>query len=97
MKSIRCVVLALALVPWFVPAIFAAETVNVGYLHTLAVDGQFWIAMEKGYFKDEGLEMKPIVFTSGVPLMQALSGGSVDVAPKATLRDHDQQPTCHGE
>ena len=97
MKSIRCAVLALALVPWFAPAVFAAETVNVGYLHTLAVDGQFWIALEKGYFKDEGLEMKPIVFTSGVPLMQALSGGSVDVAPKATLRDHDQQPTCHGE
>jgi NitT/TauT family transport system substrate-binding protein len=64
----------------FAPAALAAETVNVGYLHTLAVDGQFWIAMEKGYFKEEGLEMKPIVFTSGVPLMQALSGGSVDVA-----------------
>jgi NitT/TauT family transport system substrate-binding protein len=64
----------------FAPAALAAETVSVGYLHTLAVDGQFWIAMEKGFFKEEGLEMKPIVFTSGVPLMQALSGGSVDVA-----------------
>ena len=31
MKSIRCAVLALALVPWFAPAVFAAETVNVGY------------------------------------------------------------------
>ena len=80
MRSIRYVVIALALALWFAPAALAAETVNVGYLHTLAVDGQFWIAMEKGYFKEEGLEMKPIVFTSGVPLMQALSGGSVDVA-----------------
>jgi len=79
-RGFRYVVLALALALWFAPAALAAETVNVGYLHTLAVDGQFWIAMEKGYFKEEGLEMKPIVFTSGVPLMQALSGGSVDVA-----------------
>jgi NitT/TauT family transport system substrate-binding protein len=80
MRSIRWLVLASAVALLFAPAALAAETVNVGYLHTLAVDGQFWIAMEKGYFKEEGLEMKPIVFTSGVPLMQALSGGSVDVA-----------------
>jgi NitT/TauT family transport system substrate-binding protein len=58
----------------------AAEKVRVGYLHTLAVDGQFWIGMNKGYFAEQGLEMEPIVFTSGIPLMQALSGGSVDVA-----------------
>jgi NitT/TauT family transport system substrate-binding protein len=58
----------------------ALDKVKVGYLHTLAVDGQFWIAMEKGYFKEQGLEIEPIVFTSGIPLMQALSGGSVDVA-----------------
>jgi len=57
-----------------------AQKVKVGYLHTLAVDGQFWIAMEKGFFKDQGLDMEPIKFTSGIPLMQALSGGSVDVA-----------------
>jgi NitT/TauT family transport system substrate-binding protein len=80
MKSIRWLVLASAVALLFAPAALAAETVSVGYLHTLAVDGQFWIAMEKGFFKEEGLEMKPIVFTSGVPLMQALSGGSVDVA-----------------
>jgi NitT/TauT family transport system substrate-binding protein len=80
MRSIRCGLLAFALALLLAPGALAAETVNVGYLHTLAVDGQFWIAMEKGYFKEEGLEMKPIVFTSGVPLMQALSGGSVDVA-----------------
>jgi NitT/TauT family transport system substrate-binding protein len=58
----------------------SAKTVRVGYLHTLAVDGQFWIALEKGYFKEQGLEIEPIQFTSGVPMMQALSGGSLDVA-----------------
>jgi NitT/TauT family transport system substrate-binding protein len=57
-----------------------AERLRVGYLHTLAVDGQFWIAMEKGYFAEQGLEIEATQFTSGVPLMQALSGGSLDVA-----------------
>jgi NitT/TauT family transport system substrate-binding protein len=57
-----------------------AQKIKVGYLHTLAVDGQFWIAMEKGLFEEQGLEIEPIKFTSGIPLMQALSGGSVDVA-----------------
>jgi NitT/TauT family transport system substrate-binding protein len=58
----------------------AAEKVKVGYLHTLAVDGQIWIAVNKGYFQEQGLEIEPVLFTSGVPLMQALSGGSVDLA-----------------
>lgn len=58
----------------------SAQTVRVGYLHTLAVDGQFWIANEKGYFKEQGLVMEPTQFTSGVPMMQALTGGSLDVA-----------------
>jgi NitT/TauT family transport system substrate-binding protein len=79
MKCIKSVIFAWTLF-LLASAAAAAETVNVGYLHTLAVDGQFWIAMERDYFKEEGLEMKPIVFTSGIPLMQALSGGSVDVA-----------------
>ncbi|MFZ7128083.1 MAG: ABC transporter substrate-binding protein [Desulfobacterales bacterium] len=59
---------------------WSLEKVKVGYLHTLAVDGQFWIGVHKGYFEEQGLEMEPIQFTSGIPLMQALSGGSVDVA-----------------
>lgn len=63
-----------------VPSGYALDKVKVGYLHTLAVDGQFWLGVHKGYFKEQGLEMDPIQFTSGIPLMQALSGGSVDVA-----------------
>jgi NitT/TauT family transport system substrate-binding protein len=72
-------VIALAIFT-FVGQVAAVDKVRVGYLHTLAVDGQFWIAMEKGFFKEQGLDIEPIVFTSGIPLMQALSGGSVDVA-----------------
>jgi NitT/TauT family transport system substrate-binding protein len=82
MKLAKVIVmlLAVALFCAAAPAGHAAEKVKVGYLHTLAVDGQMWLAVHKGYFMEQGLELEPIVFTSGVPLMQALSGGSVDVA-----------------
>lgn len=58
----------------------AQTTVKVGYLHTLAVDGHLWTAIENGFFEEQGLEIEPIPFNSGVPLAQALAGGSVDVA-----------------
>jgi NitT/TauT family transport system substrate-binding protein len=82
MKLIKVAVVMMVLVCClsFVSSAAAADKIKVGYLHTLAVDGQFWIGVNKGYFAEQGLEMEPIVFTSGVPLMQALSGGSVDVA-----------------
>lgn len=54
--------------------------VKVGYLHTVAVDTHMWLAKEKGYFAKYGIEVEPVVFNAGVSLMQALSGGSVDVA-----------------
>lgn len=82
MKVSKLVLMALLVVisvSLAMPAL-ALEKIKVGYLHTLAVDGQFWIGVHKGYFKEQGLEMEPIQFTSGIPLMQALSGGSVDVA-----------------
>ena len=78
-KVLFALVIGLSLVA-AVPAGYALDKVKVGYLHTLAVDGQFWLGVHKGYFKEQGLEMEPIQFTSGIPLMQALSGGSVDVA-----------------
>jgi NitT/TauT family transport system substrate-binding protein len=74
------VLLAVAFFCTLVPPGHAAEKVKVGYLHTLAVDGQMWLGVHKGYFAEQGIELEPVVFTSGVPLMQALSGGSVDVA-----------------
>ena len=78
-KVVLCFFVLALVLGWTLQA-SAAEKVRVGHLHTLAVDGQFWIAMEKGYFKEEGLDIEPTQFTSGVPLMQALSGGSVDMA-----------------
>ena len=53
--------------------------VRAGYLHTLAVDGQLWLAEHRGHFEEQGLEMEWIQFTTGLELFQALVGGSIDV------------------
>ncbi|MDN3516477.1 ABC transporter substrate-binding protein [Aquisalimonas lutea] len=64
-----------------VPPLFAQsrQTVRVGYLHTLAVDGQIWLADHMGTWRDEGLDMEFTQFTTGLELFQALVGGSLDV------------------
>jgi NitT/TauT family transport system substrate-binding protein len=57
----------------------APVKVRAGYLHTLAVDGQIWLADHLGTWKKEGLDMEFIQFTTGIELFQALIGGSLDV------------------
>jgi NitT/TauT family transport system substrate-binding protein len=60
---------------------FAQSPVQVraGYLHTLAVDGQLWLADHTGGFEVQGLEMEWIQFTTGLELFQALISGGIDV------------------
>src|SRR5688500_14689533 len=53
--------------------------VQCGYLHTLAVDGQLWLADHMGTFAKEGLDMEFIQFTTGLELFQAMIGGSLDM------------------
>lgn len=53
---------------------------DVGYVHTVAVDSHMWLALERGYFADEGLKINPNQFDSSIGLSQALAGGSVDLA-----------------
>lgn len=57
----------------------AQAKVRLGYLHTLAVDGQIWLADHLGTFKKEGLELEFREFTTGIELFQALIGGSIDM------------------
>lgn len=59
----------------------AAEltTVKIGYLHTLAVDGQLWLGEYYGFWKQHGIKFEPIRFYTGIDLFQALSGGSIDM------------------
>lgn len=60
-------------------ALSAGESLKVGYLHTLAVDGQMWLAESQGLWKKEGLVPEFIQFQTGLELFQAMSGGSIDV------------------
>lgn len=62
------------------PAWAQARTkVNVGYLHTPAVDGQIWLGQEMGSFAKQGLDLQLRQFTTGLELFQAMVGGSLDV------------------
>ncbi|BAT58810.1 putative aliphatic sulfonates-binding protein precursor [Variibacter gotjawalensis] len=62
------------------PAIAQAkEKIRVGYLHTLAVDGQMWLADHLGAWSKHGLEPDFKQFTTGLELFQAMVGGSLDM------------------
>ena len=62
------------------PAIGQAKTkVRVGYLHTLAVDGQMWLADHLGAYEKNGLEPEFKLFQTGLEIFQAMIGGSLDV------------------
>lgn len=62
------------------PAIAQARVkVKVGYLHTLAVDGQIWTGMARGSFAKEGVDLDLTQFTTGLELFQAMIGGSIDM------------------
>ncbi|BBK40262.1 hypothetical protein STVA_02820 [Allostella vacuolata] len=62
------------------PAIAQARTkIRVGYLHTLAVDGQMWLAQHLDAWGRNGLEPEFKPFTTGLELFQAMVGGSLDM------------------
>lgn len=62
------------------PALAQARTkVRVGYLHTVAVDGQIWTGIDRGSFDKQGLDLELRQFNTGLELFQALIGGSLDV------------------
>jgi sulfonate transport system substrate-binding protein len=62
------------------PAIAQAKTkIRVGYLHTVAVDGQIWTGIDRGNFDKQGLGLEMRQFNTGLELFQALIGGSLDV------------------
>src|SRR5512147_831131 len=48
------------------------SSVNVAFL-------PLYVTLEKGYFKDEGLEIVPVMFNAGNTNLQALVGGDVQI------------------
>lgn len=70
--------LSLGIAPGFSDA--AQRTrVRVGYLHTLAVDAQIWLAHHMGTWEKQGLRMEFTRFHTGLGMFQALVGGSLDI------------------
>lgn len=65
--------------PAIVRAAGSDDTIRVGYLHTLAVDGHIWTAENKGYWQDQGLKPEFTQFYTGLELFQAMVGGSLDM------------------
>src|SRR6267142_4672533 len=62
------------------PALAQARTkIRVGYLHTLAVDGQIWLAEHLGAWAKNGLDPQFKEFKTGIELFTAMSGGSIDM------------------
>jgi NitT/TauT family transport system substrate-binding protein len=71
---------ALGLAAAGAPAIAQSRTkVKLGYLHTLAVDGQIWLGLDRGDFAKQGIEFELRQFTTGLELFQAMIGGSIDM------------------
>jgi len=63
-----------------VPAFAQSRTkIKVGYLETLAVTGQIWTGVEKGYWTNEGLELDLVKFNTGLEMFNAMIGGSLDM------------------
>jgi NitT/TauT family transport system substrate-binding protein len=54
-----------------------AETIKIGVVQTLAV-GPIFVADDRGYFRDEGLDAKIIYFDAAQPIAIAAASGDID-------------------
>src|SRR5215208_2812200 len=61
------------------PALAQAKTIRLGVLR-LASAGAVFIATEKGYFKDEGLQVELKFFDAAQPIAVAVTSGDIDLA-----------------
>ena len=55
------------------------EKVRLGYLQNDLHQLACWVAMDKGYFKKEGLEIESSTFQAGPEEMSAFAGGCLDI------------------
>lgn len=59
--------------------VFAAQKIKIGWVFAMA-NAPVVIAKEKGYFKELGLDVEILSFTSGPIVHQALAAGELDMA-----------------
>ena len=80
MKTLLAPVL-FALLLWASPA-QAAEPLRLGLLHTLS-PAPFYIAQERGYFRDAGIDLTFRFFEAAQPIAAAAVSGDIDVGVTA--------------
>lgn len=73
---------ALLLVALWAATAQAADPVRLGLLHTLS-PAPFYIAQERGYFRDEGIDLTFRFFEAAQPIAAASVSGDVDVGVTA--------------
>src|SRR5215467_6268203 len=64
------------------PCAQAAEPLRLGMLHTLS-PAPFYIAQERGYFRDEGIDLTFRFFEAAQPIAAAAVSGDIDVGVTA--------------
>src|SRR3984893_2786353 len=68
--------------PLIAPPAHATAPVRLGLLHTLS-PAPFYIAQERGYFRDAGIELAFTFFESAQPIAAAAVAGDIDVGVTA--------------
>jgi ABC-type nitrate/sulfonate/bicarbonate transport system substrate-binding protein len=78
-----CVLLAAALVqPLILPSAQAAAPIRMGYIG-ISSDAGIFIALDKGYFKEQGIELALERFGLGADQMALLGSGRLEIASGA--------------
>ena len=78
MKKKLGIILTLVLL-LFSTQLYAAEKIKIGWVYAMA-NAPVLVAMKKGYFKEQGIEVEIKEFKSGPLVHQALSAGELDMA-----------------
>ncbi|RZN55254.1 MAG: hypothetical protein DSO09_03270 [Candidatus Methanomethylicota archaeon] len=82
---IPIIIIALILISSFIPTIFPThKKVKIGYMPAASYS-LIWIAYEKGYFKEEGIEVELKEYPSVAQLVNALYNKEIDGAPLTSV------------
>jgi NitT/TauT family transport system substrate-binding protein len=82
-RRVRSLLMTVAILAAIVPApVFAGEPVRLGLLHTLS-PAPFYIARERGYFRDEGIDLTFRFFDAAQPIAAAAVSGDIDIGVTA--------------
>src|ERR1700755_3490168 len=73
--------IVLTLILWL-PAARAADPLRLGLVHTLA-PAPFYIAQERGYFRDNGIDLTFRFFDAAQPIAAAAVAGDIDIGVTA--------------